>query len=145
VSLSAILHDIGKIGIPDAILNKSAPLDEAEREVMKKHPVLGYEIVKKVEGLRKALDGILYHHECEDGSGYPEGLKNGEIPLFAKIIAACDTFDAMTTDRPYRKALSYQDALLELERFAGKQFDSKMVEIFKKVIYENVKGKIDED
>ncbi|BBB33028.1 metal dependent phosphohydrolase [Thermotomaculum hydrothermale] len=144
LSLSAILHDIGKIGIPDAILNKQAPLDSAEREIMKKHPVLGYEIVKKVEGLRKALDGILYHHETEDGSGYPEGLKNGEIPLFAKIISVCDTFDAMTTDRPYRKALSYQKAIEEIDKYSGKQFDPRVVEVFKTIINEKVMRELNE-
>lgn len=145
LSLSAILHDIGKIGIPDAILNKQAPLNEAEREIMKKHPVLGYEIVKKVEGLRKALDGILYHHETEDGTGYPEGLKNGEIPLFAKIISVCDTYDAMTTDRPYRKALSSETALNELEKYAGKQFDPDVVQTFKEAITKGALRELYED
>lgn len=145
LSLSAILHDIGKIGIPDAILNKQAPLDDIEKEIMKKHPVLGYEIVKKVKGLQKALDGILYHHETEDGSGYPEGLKNGDIPLFAKIIAVCDTFDAMTSDRPYRKALSYTKAVQELEENAGTQFDTNIVNIFKEVITEDVVRELNED
>ncbi len=144
LSLSAILHDIGKIGIPDAILNKQAPLDKAERDIMKKHPILGYQIVKKVEGLRKALDGILYHHEFEDGSGYPEGRKGNEIPLFAKIISVCDTFDAMTTDRPYRKALSYKDALEEIERFSGKQFDSEVVKVFKEIVNKKIIKEIDE-
>ncbi len=144
LSLSAILHDIGKIGIPDAILNKQAPLNDAEKEIMRKHPVLGYEIVKKVEGLRKALDGILYHHETEDGTGYPEGLKNGEIPLFAKIISVCDTFDAMTTDRPYRKALSPEIALNELEKFSGKQFDPEVVEVFKEIISEEILRELNE-
>ncbi len=145
LSLSAILHDIGKIGIPDAILNKQAPLNEAEREIMKKHPVLGYEIVKKVEGLRKALDGILYHHETEDGTGYPEGLKDGEIPLFAKIISVCDTFDAMTTDRPYRKALSFETAINELENYAGRQFDREVVNVFKEIVNERGFKTLNED
>ncbi len=140
LSLSAILHDIGKIGIPDAILNKRAPLEKSEKEIMKKHPILGYEIVKKVKGLRKALDGILYHHETEDGTGYPDGLKNGEIPIFAKIIAVCDTFDAMTTDRPYRKALSWEQAVDEIELFAGRQFDPFVVKLFKEIV-----GKIEKD
>ncbi len=134
LSLSAILHDIGKIGIPDAILNKRAPLEKSEKEIMKKHPILGYEIVKKVKGLRKALDGILYHHETEDGTGYPDGLKNGEIPIFAKIIAVCDTFDAMTTDRPYRKALSWEQAIDEIELFTGRQFDPFVVKLFKEIV-----------
>jgi len=145
LSLSAILHDIGKIGVPDSVLNKTAPLNDAEKEIMKKHPVLGYEIVKKVKGLRKALDGILYHHEKEDGTGYPNGLKDGDIPLFAKIIAVCDTFDAMTTDRPYRKALSKKEALKEIEDNAGKQFDKRIVEVFKKVFCLNESGECNED
>ncbi len=144
LSLSAILHDIGKIGIPDAILNKQAPLNDAEKEIMRKHPVLGYEIVKKVEGLRKALDGILYHHETENGEGYPEGLKGNEIPLFAKIISVCDTFDAMTTDRPYRKALSTEIALNELEKFSGKQFDPEVVEVFKEIISKEILRELNE-
>ncbi len=145
LSLSAILHDIGKIGVPDAVLNKKAPLSDIEREIMKKHPVLGYEIVKKVKGLRKALDGILYHHEKEDGTGYPKGLKNGDIPLFAKIISVCDTFDAMTTDRPYRKALSNKDALKEIEENSGKQFDPDIVGVFKNVFHLIANGDVDEN
>ena len=111
LELAAILHDIGKIGISDAILRKSDPLTEKERKIMEQHPVIGAEIVMGIEGMEKILEGIKYHHERCDGSGYPENLKGDEIPLFAKIIAIADVFDALTTDRPYKKALSLYDAL----------------------------------
>ncbi len=145
LSLSAILHDIGKIGIPDSILNKKAPLSPEEREEMKKHPVFGYEIVRNIRGLKKVLKGILYHHEFENGQGYPEGLKDGEIPVFAKIIAVCDTFDAMTTDRPYRRALSTKEAIEELKRFSGMQFDPDIVSAFIRAYCSKTKEGCDED
>ncbi len=145
LSISAILHDIGKIGVPDSVLNKHSGLNKDETLVMKKHPLFGYEIVSKVKGLIKVLDGIKYHHEHVDGSGYPKGLKGEQIPLFARIIAVADTFDAMTTDRPYRKALSYKEAIDELERFSGKQFDSLVVEAFKKVYFERIASGTDNE
>jgi len=130
LALSGILHDIGKIGIRDKILNKDGPLANDEFENMKQHTILGAEIVEKVSSLEKVIDGILYHHEKLDGTGYPHGLKGDKIPLFARIIAVADTYDAMTTDRPYRKGMSSETALQELERHKGTQFDPAIVDAF---------------
>ena len=132
LKLSAILHDIGKIGIEDKILRKQARLSEEEFEIMKKHPVFGAEILKHIEQLKEVLKGTLYHHERYDGKGYPEGLKDGDIPLIARIIAVADTFDAMTSDRPYRKALPDEVALEEIIRQKNTQFDPEIVEAFVK-------------
>jgi HD-GYP domain-containing protein (c-di-GMP phosphodiesterase class II) len=130
LKLAAILHDIGKIGVEDRILRKQGPLDQEEFENMKKHPEIGAEIIKHISSLKGVIPGILYHQERYDGKGYPTGAKNGEIPLAARIIAVCDTFDAMTTDRPYRKGLGVQAALDELKKFAGIQFDPDVVNGF---------------
>ncbi|RLE19522.1 MAG: phosphohydrolase [Acidobacteria bacterium] len=130
LALSGILHDIGKIGIRDNILNKDGPLGSGEFETMKQHTVFGAEIVEKIHSLGKVVGGILYHHEKMDGSGYPKGLKGEEIPLFARIISVADTYDAMTTDRPYRKGLSSEEATKELEKMSGSQFDPDMVAAF---------------
>ncbi len=130
LALSGILHDIGKIGIRDNILNKNGPLGSGEFETMKQHTVFGAEIVEKIHSLNKVVGGILYHHEKMDGTGYPDGLSGDEIPLFARIIAVADTYDAMTTDRPYRKGLSDEEAASELNRMSGTQFDPEMVVAF---------------
>ncbi len=130
LKLAAILHDIGKIGVEDRILRKQGPLNEEEFESMKKHPEIGAEIIKRISSLKGVIPGILYHQERYDGKGYPSGAKDGEIPLSARIIAVCDTFDAMTTDRPYRKGLGVQAALEELKKFAGIQFDPDVVNGF---------------
>ncbi|MCK5879429.1 MAG: HD domain-containing protein [Holophagae bacterium] len=130
LSLSGILHDIGKIGIRDNILNKNGPLGTGEFETMKQHTVFGAEIVEKIHSLSEVVGGILNHHEKMDGSGYPNGLKGDEIPLFARIILVADTYDAMTTDRPYRRGLSSEAATGELKRMSGSQFDPEMVDAF---------------
>lgn len=130
VRLSAILHDIGKIGIEDQILKKESPLTKEEWERMKAHPQLGYQILKPVKNLQKISDGLRFHHERMDGHGYPLGLRGQEIPLIARIISVADTFDAMTSDRPYRKGLSYDDAFEEILRCRGTQFDEKVVDAF---------------
>ena len=130
LALSGILHDIGKIGIRDKILNKDGPLAKEEFESMKTHTILGAEIVEKVSSLEKVIDGILYHHEKLDGTGYPHGLKGDEIPVFARIIAVADTYDAITTDRPYRKGMASEAAFQELERNRGTQFDPEIVDAF---------------
>ncbi len=132
VEISAILHDIGKIGIPDAILNKGDVLTPEEYEEIKKHPEIGAEIVSQIEGTEKIVPGILYHHERWDGKGYPQGLKGEEIPISARIIAVADTYDALTTTRPYRKAKTKEEALKIIEEESGKQFDPFIVEIFVK-------------
>jgi len=130
IKLSAVLHDIGKIGVEDRILRKEAPLDESEAEQMKLHPQFGAEIMKHVPQLEGVVPGMLYHHERVDGLGYPDGLKSTEIPLVARIIAVADTFDAMTTTRPYRKGLPAETALAELRKFSNIQFDAAIVEAF---------------
>jgi response regulator RpfG family c-di-GMP phosphodiesterase len=126
----AILHDVGKIGISDATLRKPGKLDAAEWAEMKKHPEMGYQMLKHIKFLQPALEIVHCHQERWDGSGYPHGLKGEEIPLGARIFAAVDTFDAMTSDRPYRAALSIQDARDEIRRFSGIQFDPKVAEAF---------------
>ena len=130
LKLTALLHDIGKIGIEDNILRKPGKLDDTERRRMEEHTTIGPKIVDRVKQLRKIVPGIMHHHEEYDGTGYPRGLKGDQIPLIARVIAAADCFDAMTTDRPYRKGLSIQTALGELQKMAGTQFDGKVVEAF---------------
>jgi putative nucleotidyltransferase with HDIG domain len=132
VRLTAILHDIGKIGIEDKVLKKDAPLDKAEWEHMKKHPALGYKILADIPSMKKISEGMRYHHERPDGNGYPEGLKGEEIPLIARIISVADTFDAMTSNRPYRKGMDYDAAFEEILQHKGKQFDEKVVDAFVK-------------
>ncbi|MHC1749297.1 MAG: GAF and HD-GYP domain-containing protein [Cellulosilyticaceae bacterium] len=128
---TGILHDIGKIGIKDTILNKTGPLNEDEYDIMKTHPIVGANIVSQITTLNQSVsDGVRYHHERYDGTGYCEHLKGDEIPLFARIIAIADTYDAMTTDRVYRDGFSKQAALEEIRKGAGKQFDPYLVTMF---------------
>ncbi len=133
LKLTAILHDIGKIGIRDIVLLKEGKLTDEEYAIIKAHTIYGAEILQHVKKLDVILPGVKYHHEKFDGTGYPEKLKGKEIPLIARIIAVADTFDAMTTDRPYRKGLSFETALSELKSEAGKQFDPIVVASFIKV------------
>ncbi|GIV13368.1 MAG: two-component system response regulator [Fimbriimonadales bacterium] len=130
IERGALLHDIGKIGVPDAILYKPGPLTPEEWEIMKKHPEIGYRMCMKIEMLRPAAPIVLHHHERWDGKGYPYGLAGEEIPLGARIFAIADTLDAMTSDRPYRKALSFAQAREEIARHAGTQFDPDLVKVF---------------
>ena len=139
LQVAAVLHDIGKIGVPDDILHKPSKLNPKEQQAMEKHPVLGADIVTHIKGLRDLVVGIKHHHERYDGKGYPDGLKSGEIPFMAKIIAVADTYDAMTSDRPYRKGLDSQIAKEEIQRNAATQFDPYMVAAFLKACEE---GKI---
>lgn len=134
---ACLLHDIGKIGIPDGILNKETPLSDKEREHIFNHPVLGKKILSTAEEFHDILDIIYAHHERVDGKGYPNGLKKEEIPLFARIIAVADTYDAMLSERPYRKALTKKEALVELERIKGSQLDRSLVETFIENITKN--------
>ncbi len=127
---AAILHDIGKIGIEDRILGKKDRLTEQEYEKIKEHPVIGASIIESIEFLKKCSKIVLHHHERYDGKGYPHGLKGEEIPRASRLLAVVDSYDAMNSDRPYRKKLSKDDILEELEREAGKQFDPGMVKIF---------------
>lgn len=126
----SLLHDIGKIGIPDAILLKQAPLDAAEWLVMKAHAENGYQIVATIPGMHMAAELVWSHEERFDGRGYPRGLAGNEIPFGARIFAVIDTLDAMTSDRPYRKGLSFETAKAEISRQSGTQFDPVAVEAF---------------
>jgi 5'-deoxynucleotidase YfbR-like HD superfamily hydrolase len=126
----ALLHDVGKIGVPDAILLKPGKLDDSEWETMRRHVQLGYEMLKHIEFLHPSLDVVLYHHERWDGKGYPHAIGGEKIPLFARIFALCDTYDAMTSDRPYRKGLGYEAARAEIERCRGTQFSPDVVDAF---------------
>ncbi len=128
--LAAILHDIGKIGIKDDILLKDGKLEEAEFIKMRMHSLYGAELLKNIEQLRDVIPCIRAHHERYDGTGYPDGLRGRQIPLIARIITVADTFDAMTTERPYRRRLSKEAALAELRRLAGIQFDPDVVAAF---------------
>jgi putative nucleotidyltransferase with HDIG domain len=127
---AAILHDIGKIGIEDRILGKKDKLTDAEYEKVKEHPVIGANILESIEFLKRSSQTVLHHHERFDGRGYPYGLKGEEIPKPARLLAIIDAYDAMNSDRPYRKKLSAEDILKELEMGTGKQFDPIMVEAF---------------
>jgi HD-GYP domain-containing protein (c-di-GMP phosphodiesterase class II) len=130
LELSAIFHDIGKIGTPDAVLNKPSRLSEDEFLIMKQHPEKSWEILKEYPQFEKIADNARFHHERFDGKGYPLGLKGDEIPVCARIILIADTFDAMTSTRPYRKGLPYEVAFDELLQFSGSQFDPQLVKLF---------------
>ena len=135
---SALLHDVGKIGIPEAILNKPAKLDNKEYNSIKGHPVKGAEIITPLDYLADSIPGIFHHHEAYDGSGYPTGLKGEEIPLFSRIISVADTFDAITSDRAYRKGASFEKGLAIINEVSGTQLDPNMVKVFNSV-YEKAK------
>jgi putative nucleotidyltransferase with HDIG domain len=126
----ALLHDIGKLGIPDHILLKNGPLDDEEKVTIKEHPVIAYELLAQVAYLRPALDIPYCHHERWDGSGYPRGLKGEQIPLAARIFTVVDVWDALRSDRSYRKAWSEDQARAFLREQAGKQFDPAVVTRF---------------
>ena len=129
----AFLHDIGKIGVSDIILLKPGKLTAEEWNEMRRHPSIGYNILKQIGFLGDAVKTVFSHHERFDGQGYPKGLRAEEIPLGARIFSVADAFDTMTTDRPYRKALNYQAALTEIQRCSGSQFDPRVVEAFSKI------------
>ena len=126
----AYLHDIGKLGIPDGILLKPGPLTAEERNVMQQHSQIGYDLVKDIPFLADAAEIVLTHHERFDGRGYPRGLKGKEILLSARIFSVADTLDAITSDRPYRRAASFESARETIPPLAGRQFDPKVVEVF---------------
>ncbi|MCK9362864.1 MAG: HD domain-containing protein [Syntrophales bacterium] len=141
---AGMLHDVGKIGITETILNKPGPLTEDEYEQVKTHPTKGYAILKLQAPLKDALPGILHHHERYDGKGYPDGLKGENIPLLGRIIAVPDTFDAITSNRAYREGSSVQKALKILQSVSGSQLDARIVEIFTEIIV-NEEGSREEE
>ncbi|HLB94552.1 MAG TPA: HD domain-containing phosphohydrolase, partial [Nitrospiria bacterium] len=130
LKLAAVLHDIGKIGVDDQVLRKYGRLTEEENRKMRQHTIIGPRIVEKIQQLRSIIPGIRHHHEMYDGNGYPDAIKGDQIPLMARIITVADAFDAMTSDRPYRKGLAIETTLAELRRHSGKQFDPKVVQAF---------------
>ncbi|MBV1758830.1 MAG: HD domain-containing protein [Dethiosulfatibacter sp.] len=125
---AALLHDIGKIGIDDRILNKQERLSDLELEVIRNHPSIGYDIIKDIGFLKDVMNIVKHHHEKWDGSGYPMGLKGSEIPIETTILTISDSYDAMTTDRPYRKALSSEEAIKELLKYSGTQFNPEIID-----------------
>jgi HD-GYP domain-containing protein (c-di-GMP phosphodiesterase class II) len=137
LQIASLLHDIGKIGIPEQILNKRGQLTLGERNKIKQHPMIGVTILKPIKELENPLLGIKYHHERPDGLGYPEGLKGDQIPLIASIIAVADSFDAMTTNRPYRNALDRDNVIKEIKRLTNRQFDPRVSDAFLELVQED--------
>jgi diguanylate cyclase (GGDEF)-like protein/putative nucleotidyltransferase with HDIG domain len=129
IKAAALLHDIGKVAIPDHILNKPGPLDDEEWQVMREHPVVGERILRAIPGMGPIARIVRHEHERFDGSGYPDRIAGEEIPIGARIILACDAYHAMTSDRPYRKSMPYGDAIKELVEGAGTQFDPRVTEV----------------
>jgi putative nucleotidyltransferase with HDIG domain len=146
IARGAFLHDIGKMAIPDKILNKPGKLEAEEMDVMKEHAYHGYQIVKKIPFLVDAAEIVYSHQEWFNGNGYPRQLKGQEIPLGARIFSVADTFDAITSDRPYRPAQSLQAARTEIEKFSGRQFDPEIVKVFLEIpdkVWEDLRKEID--
>jgi putative nucleotidyltransferase with HDIG domain len=132
---AALLHDIGKVGIPDEILHKQGSLDDREWEIMREHPAIGERILRAIPGMGTVARIVRHEHERWDGEGYPDGLAGEAIPVGARIILACDAYHAMTSDRPYRKAMPHQAAMSELTGNAGSQFDPTVVEALVGYLY----------
>jgi HD-GYP domain-containing protein (c-di-GMP phosphodiesterase class II) len=128
--IAGLVHDIGKIGVPESVLGKRGRLSDDEFDQMKQHPVLGYEILKDIPQLGPALPGVLHHHERWDGHGYPEGRRGENIPYVARVLAVADAFDAMSSDRTYRNALTRRQVLAEIEQCAGSQLDPELARLF---------------
>jgi len=130
LEVAALLHDIGKVGIPDSILKKPGRLDETEYALMKKHPEYGWAVLRMLPGFEHAALDILHHHENFDGTGYPAGLKESEIPVVSRIVSVIDAFDAMVSSRPYRVGLPHEEAVRRLIASSGTQFDPAVVQCF---------------
>jgi HD-GYP domain-containing protein (c-di-GMP phosphodiesterase class II) len=130
LEVAALLHDIGKVGIPDAILKKPGRLDAEEYALMKKHPEYGWAVLRMLPGFERAALDILHHHENFDGRGYPAGLRGSEIPVVSRIVSVIDAFDAMVSSRPYRVGLPHQEAVRRLIESSGTQFDTAVVQCF---------------
>lgn len=137
LELAGVLHDIGKIGVPETILWKPGRLDLEEQEIMSLHPTRSFEMILDIAEFERVRKWVLHHHEHLDGSGYPDGLAGDDIPLGARIVLVADAYDAMTSDRPYRKSIGYENAGKELRKYAGKQFDPSMVEALLAVVGES--------
>ncbi|MBD3320612.1 MAG: diguanylate cyclase [Chitinivibrionales bacterium] len=140
IKYAGLLHDIGKIGISHEILTKKDHLTDDEFDMLKKHPVIGVSILKDVKFLEKEIPIVLHHHEHIDGTGYPHGLKGREIPLGARILAIVDAWDAMTTDREYRRRLSTSEAIEELKKNSGTQFDAEIIQVFLQLLGKGLEG-----
>jgi HD-GYP domain-containing protein (c-di-GMP phosphodiesterase class II) len=140
LKLAALLHDIGKIGVPEAILRKPARLDDWEKKIMDEHVTRGYEALVKIPRLKRVSELVLRHHEWWDGRGYPGRLAGEEIPLEARIIAVVDAYDAMTSDRPYRAGMSPDLAIKRLREAAGTQFDPRIVDCFAACLTDGLLG-----
>jgi putative nucleotidyltransferase with HDIG domain len=132
IDWGAVLHDVGKIGVPDTVLKKPGKLTDEEYGIIKSHPLIGAEIVKEISFLKPIMSYVIEHHERYDGKGYPKGLAGEGISVKARLLAIADCYDAMTTDRPYRKGLEPDIAYDEIVKNAGTQFDPELVEAFKK-------------
>jgi len=145
IEYAAALHDIGKIGVADSILRKAAPLDAGEWKDMRRHSELGYEILNGIDFLRDAAEIVWAHHERYDGEGYPRGLAGEEIPLGARVFGVVDAYDAMTSRRPYRQAISRDQACIEIERNSGTQFDPAVVEAFLLLVRRSPEGMYEEN
>jgi HD-GYP domain-containing protein (c-di-GMP phosphodiesterase class II) len=130
IRISALLHDVGKIGIDDNVLKKPSALTDSEFEIMKTHPQKGYKIMSQIPAMRDFLPGMYMHHEMINGEGYPQGLRGDEIPMQARIVSVADTFDAMTTERPYQRAMDLEAALTRLKSFVGTRYDARVVAAF---------------
>ena len=138
--LAGRFHDIGKISAPAEILNKAGELDPNEAEMVRRHPVTGYQILKNVDEYSHIAEAVLYHHERYDGKGYPSGLRGGDIPLISRIINVVDAYEAMTSTRSYKEKMSHEEALMELRRCSGKQFDSRIVNVFIEKVANRLEG-----
>jgi HD-GYP domain-containing protein (c-di-GMP phosphodiesterase class II) len=130
VEVAALLHDIGKVGVPDAILKKNGPLTAEERAIINRHPEYSWSILRLFPGLEEASLYALHHHESVDGTGYPAGLKGQDIPLVSRIISVIDAYDAMVSNRCYRKGLPHEEAVARLLKASGTQFDAEVVRVF---------------
>jgi HD-GYP domain-containing protein (c-di-GMP phosphodiesterase class II) len=134
IQMGALLHDIGKIGIADSVLRKPGALTKEERALLEQHPIIGRRILEGVSGFHAYLPAVELHHENWDGSGYPLGLRGAATPLSARVVHVADAYDAMTSDRPYRRGMSHEEAIRELEQNAGTQFDASIVPVFTKLV-----------
>lgn len=130
LEVAALLHDIGKVGIPDVILRKPSELSPQEYALIKKHPEYGWAVLRGLPGFESAALDILHHHESVDGSGYPAGLRNSEIPIVSRIVCVIDAYDAMVSSRPYRKGLPFEEAARRLIACSGSQFDPLVIQSF---------------